>query len=157
MSKIGIVLLAFGPVLVFTRIVLAQQVDTSSVRSVLRSDIQEVQAQKEEMKENSQVSRQEEQDLRSQIQQAIQSGDQQKTQEIIARLKAMRQENMQQRQQDMQDLKQERQDLRTDMKEAGIPPRNPLGYNPPGEGSANPPGYNPPGRGPSGEGRERRR
>lgn len=118
------------------------------------SDVQEIKQNREANRSHAEAAIQKEKDLRDQIHEAVQSGDQKKAESLREQLKATHRENVREKHQDMQNVRESRQELRSDIKDAhrdgALPPRrfNPPGYNPPGVGPGNPPGYNPPGVGP---------
>lgn len=126
---------------------------TTNWRNELRSDKQDIQAQKQEMKQDAWQAREEERSLVQQIEEARQAGDFQKAKDLRDQLHTLHQQNMAQKQEDRQALKGSWQEMKGDVKDARqegvLPPPgyNPPGYNPPGVGPGNPPGYNPPGVG----------
>lgn len=139
--------------------ILAQEEDSGGTvsqadyRNEINADRQTIKEQRDVIKEHTTSARQEETQLREQINEAAQSGNIEEAKELKGQLKAAYQENVQQKHQDIQSMHEARQDFRQDVKSAHqkdyAPPKrqpeNPPGYNPPGAGPANPAGYNPPG------------
>jgi hypothetical protein len=74
--------------------------------------------QREDIKSNSQASRQEEKDLRERIRQAELAGDKETARSLREQLRTMHRENVEQKQQDIQGLKDARQGWIADKKEA---------------------------------------
>jgi DNA repair exonuclease SbcCD ATPase subunit len=118
--------------------------DKKEWKQEISSDAQQIKQARETNKSHAQAAIKKEKDLRDQIRQAVQAGDQEKARSLREQLKATHKENIQQKRQDMQNLKQTRQELRSDIKDArkdgALPPRK---INPPGVGPDNPPGVGP--------------
>lgn len=148
----------------------SQDESTSEVNwgQELSSDKQAIESQKNTIKENSEAARQGEEILREQIKDARAMGDTATAESLENKLKSLHQQNVQQKQTDRKALQETRQEFKGDRKAAkqegyvpppkpqmmqrqqqqmGQRPKNPPGYNPPGQGAGNPPGYNPPGKG----------
>ena len=127
----------------------------TTVKEELRAGAQEIKEQRDTMHENAQAGREEERQIKQQMDAAVASGDYETAKKLREQLHAMHQENIQQMHQDIQAMQEAKQELRSDAKDARqegkFPPEgiNPPGYNPPGRGPGNPPGYNPPGTGPA--------
>ncbi len=103
MKKTGAFLVLFSVCFLFilAGFALAQE-DTGDVKAVLDT-----------AKDNAASARQEEKDLREQINQAIQSGDMETAKALKEQLKTMHQENIEQKKEDLGSLRESRQELKS--------------------------------------------
>lgn len=125
-----------APAEITSNVVEQQGASDTEWKQQFSEDRAQIQAQKEEIKNNMIASRDEEQQLRQQIGAALQANDLQTADKLKEALRAMHQENMQGMQQDRQNMQADRQALKNDLQEARqagvLPLRGDNDNNPPG-------------------------
>jgi F0F1-type ATP synthase membrane subunit b/b' len=137
-KRSGVIICGLGVfcLLIVMGIALAQETSNpSAAKGEIKSDIQQIKAQRDTIHENAQAAREEEKQLKQQIKEAVAAGDHKTAKKLRDQLHATHRENVAGMHQDIQSIQRAKQELRSDIKDARQQGQLfPKGVNPPGTG-----------------------